>query len=193
MLQCEMTFTAVRTRSPKCDWTYADYCRIPADGKRHEVIDGRHYVTPAPEPYHQTLVLGLASELRARIDKTGRGQVHIAPIDVHLAKGTVVQPDILAVAQERRAIVGKKKITGAPTLIVEVLSPSLSAHRRDRKVKLARYQRAGVAEYLIVDPVTRSIEQFVLAGHQYQAPRRCTDRLALATFPGVVIDLREVW
>ncbi|MBI4569614.1 MAG: hypothetical protein HY719_14565 [Planctomycetes bacterium] len=33
--------------------TYEDYCAIPDDGKRHEIIDGRHYVSPAPTPYHQ--------------------------------------------------------------------------------------------------------------------------------------------
>jgi hypothetical protein len=48
MLRClgspPMTTTAARTRL----WTYADYCRIPPDRKRHEIIDGRHFVNPAP-------------------------------------------------------------------------------------------------------------------------------------------------
>ena len=28
--------------------TYEDYRLLPDDGKRHEIIDGRHYVSPSP-------------------------------------------------------------------------------------------------------------------------------------------------
>jgi Uma2 family endonuclease len=189
MVECEMPLPAVSRR--RANWTYADYCRIPADGRRHEILDGRHCVTPAPETYHQALVLAMASTLRARIDEPGRGQVFIAPTDVHLGPGTVVQPDILVVAASQRAIVGKAKIRGAPAVVVEVLSPS--TRKRDRQTKLARYQRAGVAEYLIVDPRARVIEQYVLEGGTYGEGRRCTLRIELVTFPGVVLDLRTLW
>src|ERR1044071_3329334 len=33
--------------------TYADYCAIPDDNLRHEIIDGRHYVSPSPRMQHQ--------------------------------------------------------------------------------------------------------------------------------------------
>lgn len=34
--------------------TYADLCRLPDDGLRHELIDGEHYMTPAPTHGHQS-------------------------------------------------------------------------------------------------------------------------------------------
>lgn len=193
MLRCVPMTTAAKTIAKDRGWTYADYCRLPDDGKRHEIVDGRHYVGPAPEPYHQAIVLGLACEMRAKLQSTGHGQVFVAPLDVHLAPGTVVQPDVLVVDGRRRTIIGRTKITGVPTLVVEVLSPSSMARRRDRKVKRDRYQRAGVAEYLIVDPAARTIEQFVLTGGEYGPPCACTETVTLATFPGVVLDVRGLW
>ncbi|MFY9344536.1 MAG: Uma2 family endonuclease [Planctomycetota bacterium] len=174
-------------------WTYADYCRIRADGKRHEIIDGRHYAAPAPEPSHQAIVMRLGKRLHTRIEDGKLGLVFLSPIDVHLGPGSLVQPDILALLPSQDALVGEKKITGVPSLLIEVLSPTPSSQRRDRRTKLRRYERAGVAEYLIVDPRARTIEQFVLRDGKYLPPRRCTEGLELVTFPGVEIALREIW
>jgi Uma2 family endonuclease len=192
MLRCG-TMPSTAKRPLRAGWTYADYCRIPEDGRRHEVIDGRHYVTPAPELYHQAVVLGLAAALRDAIFATGLGEVYIAPIDLHLAPRTIVQPDVLAVAAANRGILGAKKVTGRPDLVVEVLSPTASSRRRDLRLKFSRYQRAGVPEYLVVDPAARTVAQHVLRAGRYGAARRCTDRVDLASFPGVAIALRAIW
>jgi hypothetical protein len=39
--------------------TYRDYLRFPDDGMRHEILDGEHYVTPAPSFGHQSAVRNL--------------------------------------------------------------------------------------------------------------------------------------
>jgi len=35
--------------------TYDDFVQFPDDGKRHELIDGEHYVTPSPNTKHQAI------------------------------------------------------------------------------------------------------------------------------------------
>jgi hypothetical protein len=35
--------------------TYANDLKLPDDGLRHEIIDGRHYETPAPATRHQRI------------------------------------------------------------------------------------------------------------------------------------------
>ena len=35
--------------------TYDDFLLFPDDGKRHELIDGEHYVTPSPNVRHQDI------------------------------------------------------------------------------------------------------------------------------------------
>ena len=36
--------------------TYEDYVKIPEDGLRHEIIEGRHIVSPSPRTRHQVVV-----------------------------------------------------------------------------------------------------------------------------------------
>jgi Uma2 family endonuclease len=181
------TTTAARTRL----WTYADYCRIPPDRKRHEIIDGRHFVNPAPDPYHQWVSGELFRRLAAAVTDAGLGVVYHAPIDVHLSPGTIVQPDLIVLRKRNRSIVGDKKLTGVPDMLIEILSPS--NRRYDQRVKRDRYERAGVREYWIVDPEAHSVEQLVLRRGAYVALSPATDRIALRILRGVTIDLGEVW
>ncbi|MBK8100896.1 MAG: Uma2 family endonuclease [Planctomycetes bacterium] len=172
-------------------WTYADYCRIPPDRKRHEIIDGRHFVSPSPSPFHQWIQVQLLVELCNRIGRTNLGRVFSAPLDVHLGRGTVVQPDIVVLVTTPCRVETDKKISGAPDLLIEVLSPSTRTH--DRKRKFERYQRAGVREFWIVDPSARRIEQFVLQDGRYGEPVVATDRIRLHILPQVEFDLAIVW
>ena len=41
--------------------TYDDLVHFPDDGKRHELIDGEHYLTPSPNTRHQRIVLTLTN------------------------------------------------------------------------------------------------------------------------------------
>ncbi len=193
MLRCEMpTITAARSRSRHRRWTYADYCRIPEDGKRHEIIDGRHYVTPSPDIGHQWASGQLFYELTRKITKRGRGLVYSAPLDVHLDRGSVLQPDIIVVHEGNEGILDdKKKVNGVPDLLIEVLSPS--SRSRDMRVKKGRYERAGVPEYWIVSWKRKAIEQFVLRDGKYNPPIVCRDRIRLRILRGVTIDLTKVW
>lgn len=45
--------------------TYQDYLKMPDDRTHEEIIGGELYVTAAPSPAHQRVVLGLASALRS--------------------------------------------------------------------------------------------------------------------------------
>ena len=91
MIRCletpPLTTTTTRPRLPRGKrWTYADYCKIPPDRKRHEIIDGRHYVSPSPSRPHQWIAGQLFGQLNNRISLTGLGQVYHAPLDVHLGR-----------------------------------------------------------------------------------------------------------
>ena len=56
-------------------------------------------------------------------------------------------------------------IHGAPDLIVEVLSPSTA--KRDRGYKKDLYERSGVKEYWIVDPMNKAIETYLLKNGKF--------------------------
>jgi hypothetical protein len=46
--------------TPSVKFTYDDFLNFPDDGKRHEIIDGEHFVTPSPNTKHQRVVVSLA-------------------------------------------------------------------------------------------------------------------------------------
>jgi Uma2 family endonuclease len=154
------------------DWTWEDYLRLPDDGNRYEIIEGVLYVTAAPIYDHQFAVTELAGELRGFVKARRLGVVLTAPFDVRLpGVADPVEPDVLFFRSGNEPRTGDKYFVGIPDLIVEVLSPSTS--RVDRKVKLAAYQKAGVPEYWLADPKTRTIVVYTLnARGKYDEPGR---------------------
>jgi Uma2 family endonuclease len=152
-------------------WTYEDYCRIPDDGNRYEVIRGVLYVSPAPRSRHQRVIAHLLAAIYNFVTARQLGEVLTSPIDVLLpGLASPVQPDILFLSRDRARIVEERYLSDAPDLVVEVLSPSNPGH--DRKTKFEVYAEAGVREYWIVDPDLRSIEVHVLDGRAYRLDGR---------------------
>ena len=64
---------------------YSDYAAIPDDGRRHEIIDGEHYVNPATNLYHQAISKRLQYQLYTKIELAGLGTLYSAPCDVQLS------------------------------------------------------------------------------------------------------------
>lgn len=147
-------------------WRYADYLRLPDDGRRYEIIDGVLYIANAPSMEHQFTVSEIHFHLKLLVREKQLGQVFTAPLEVHLSEASrPVQPDILFIRAERQPPLGTQFFEGAPDLIVEVVSPS--SIRLDRKTKFDAYEVAGVTEYWIADPKTRSVEVYTLARGEY--------------------------
>ncbi len=170
---------------------YEHYICYPNDGRRHEIIDGDHYVNPAPTTNHQRFSRRIQFQLYDQIEETGRGEVFDAPCDVQLTDHDIVQPDLIVVMNERRLIITPAKIEGVPDLIVEVLSPTTK--KLDRVLKKDLYERVGVPEYWIVDPNDHAVEQFVLREGKYVLEGTHSTRITVATIENVRVDLSKVW
>ena len=145
--------------------TYEDYLQFPDDGKRHEIIEGDHYMTPAPRTKHQRISGNLATAMISFSKQHKLGLVLTAPCDVILSDENVVQPDLLFVSTARAAIVTEDNIQGAPDIMVEILSES--SRKKDEVTKRKLYERFGVQEYWIVDPELEIVKIFKLTQHGY--------------------------
>jgi Uma2 family endonuclease len=144
---------------PEGRLTAAEFLLLPDDGKRHELIDGVHYVTPSPNLWHQELVGRLHLSIRNHL--TGRprlGRIFLSRLDVVLSDFDVVEPDLLFVAGEQQDILTEANVQGPPALVIEVLSPS--TRRRDEVVKRRLFAERGVREYWLVDPKGRRVVVF---------------------------------
>jgi Uma2 family endonuclease len=175
---------------PPAKLGYREYCCFPDDGRRHEIIDGDHYVNPAPSTYHQTVSRRLQHQLYTQIELTGRGVVYNAPVDVQLTDHDIIQPDLVVVLTSRMQMITPTKIKGVPDLLVEILSPSTASN--DATLKKQLYERVGVAEYWIVDPDNHTVEQLVLADGRYER-RPAADAIPLSILEGVAVRLADVW
>jgi Uma2 family endonuclease len=173
-------------------WTFAEYCALPDDGRRYEVLDGELVVVPSPNRLHQSILLDLAMHLRPWLDAHGGGALYIAPLDVRLHESTVCQPDLLVITAADLARHPEGYVDGPPILICEILSRSTRG--RDLIRKRSLYARFGVPWYWIVDPDGRSIEELQLDGDAYVTVRRAVapERFEPALFPGLAIALEEL-
>src|SRR4026207_2058372 len=82
--------------------TYDDFVLFPDDGKRHELIDGEHYVTPSPNLKHQAISRNLLTSIGSYLRNHPVGRTYAAPLDVVFSHFDVVEPDLLFVAETRR-------------------------------------------------------------------------------------------
>jgi len=171
-------------------FTWRDYRTWPAD-ERWEIIGGEAFaMTPAPSTRHQKIVRRLTRLLDAHF--AGHTcEAYVAPVDVKLSEEDVVQPDLLVVCEKDR--IKPTHIEGAPTLVVEVLSPSTAVFDRVRKLRL--YAASGVQEVWLVTPYPHTVEVFALDGDEYRLAGVYgrEDSLQSRRFPDLTIDLDSVF
>ena len=176
-------------------FTYEDFLNFPNDGKRHEIIDGEHFVTPSPNTKHQAVCTSLTVHLGVYLQRHLIGAVFVAPFDVVFSDFDIVEPDLIYISRERAQILTEKHVRGAPDLVVEILSPG--TRKTDEIIKRKLYERFGVSEYWVVDPeldtikVYRRVEQAFARVAELSAERE--DVLTTPLLPDFLVTLADVF
>jgi Uma2 family endonuclease len=175
--------------------TYDDYARFPDDGKRHEIIDGEHYVAPSPFTPHQGLSIELGSRLHLFVKRHRLGRVFGAPYDVLLSKHDVVQPDLMFVSNEQAGIITEKNVQGSPDLVIEILSER--TRRLDETVKLDLYDRYGVPEYWMFNTSQKTTRVYRRTPEGFRLIAELSaaagDVLTTPLLPGLEIPLAQIF
>jgi Uma2 family endonuclease len=199
LILTNMSDAAIKIYDGEQGFTYADYKDWDLDeGERFELIDGAVYAMAALNDYHQAIL----TELVIQIGGYLRGKpckVRPAPYDVRLfyaedeSDNTVVQPDISVICDEKKR--GPEGCRGAPDLVVEILSPANIAEEMVRKFNL--YMNAGVQEYWIVAPKSKTVQAFVLKDGAYMGTVYDSSTpgavLHSAVIEGLTIALNDVF
>ena len=166
---------------------------------RAELVDGEIVMMAPPSRVHQGIVTEIVRQL-ANYLKGKKCKVYPAPFAVRLFEksgdkpedvDTVVEPDVTLICDHSKLDdIGCK---GAPDLAVEVLSPS--SQRHDRLTKYNLYQRAGVQEYWIVDPESRTVQVSALDNGRYRVAEiyTATDIAKVGVLDGCFIELSKVF
>ncbi|MFI5138262.1 MAG: Uma2 family endonuclease, partial [Sphingobacteriales bacterium] len=153
------------TVEKKKKYTADDYMMLE-EGAPFQLINYDLIMSPSPIPLHQVISRRIVSAISYFLgDKIDDGFLVYAPMDVKLDEGNVLQPDILYVMAERKAQIVKERIEGAPDLVVEILSPSNAYY--DLRQKKNIYEKYGVKEYIIIDPIEQSADLYALKDGAY--------------------------
>ena len=142
-------------------WTVAKVRAMQDESRpwpRYELIDGELLVTPAPTIDHYRAVIWLFRVLDRYLARERVGEAMLSPADLTLRRGTISQPDIFVPPRDEAAAATHWSEIKRLLLAIEVLSPSTA--RYDRQKKRAHYQKAGVAEYWIVDLEGQVVERW---------------------------------
>ena len=143
-----------------------EYFQLPeyAEHDLIQLIEGEVLIDMPPILRHQKIVIEIIFFLRTLVQTLG-GEVYTSPAEVYLDEYNVYEPDVFYLKPNSSATEEVKRVVGAPDLVVEVLSPSTA--KRDRQQKYLGYERHGVGEYWIVDPVHDTIEVWTNSGTSF--------------------------
>ena len=143
-------------------WTTADIDLLPEnEGTRYEVVDGNLFMTRAPHWKHQRTCGKFFRELDIWSESSGLGEASITA-GVLFGESDDVIPDVVWASHEKLALLLDEAghLSGAPELVVEVLSAGSENVRRDREAKLKLYSSRGVQEYWIADWRSQKVEVY---------------------------------
>jgi Uma2 family endonuclease len=176
--------------------TYDDFLLFPDDGKRHELIDGEHFVTPSPTLRHQEISGRLFLLIGTWLEAHPIGRLFYAPLDVLFSRFDVVEPDLLYASTARaRTIMSGSIVQDAPDLVIEIASPA--TRTRDETIKRRLYERFGVTEYWVVDPAIDVIRVSRLVEGRFGGPvelsREAGDVLETNLLPGLPLPLARIF
>ena len=154
---------SIKNKIPR---TAVELFKILPEGLLCEVIENTLYITPAPNFFHQSVVMDLASDIHVHVKQKKMGKCIPSPIDVYLDSENAFQPDIIFIAENNKGIIIDGKIKGTPDLIIEILSPGSIKHDTITKRKV--YERNGVNEYFIVNPSTKAVITYYLRNKKFE-------------------------
>lgn len=162
------TMTKYRSGYAGLRLTADEYFALPDDGNRYELIDGVVSTSPSPSANHQRVSRAIFRQLDAFVEQARIGEVFYE-IDVQLGKSAdgrdiVYCPDVMCfLGKASHAVGGRFRIV--PAVVVEVVSPESPS--RDYQTKRDDYERFGVAEYWLIDPIAEEMHFYRLANGSY--------------------------
>ncbi len=177
----------------KKKYTFEDYMMLE-EGAPFQLINYDLIMSPSPTPIHQLISIRIVNAMFNFLEnKKDNGFLVSAPMDVKFDDGNVLQPDVLYISAQRKLDLVKERIEGAPDLVIEILSPSNAYY--DLRQKKDIYQKYGVKEYIIVDPIALNFELYILSEGVFKLHQKAekAEQLHSVLLPGLSFDLNKIF
>jgi Uma2 family endonuclease len=172
--------------------TFEEYMQLPV-GAPYQYINGCLIDWPSRTPTHQIVLGKVTTTIVNYKDGTSNGGLFlIGPIETILDDQNSFQPDFVYIAKNRLDIV-KDYIYGAPDLVVEVLWEKNAYY--DLRPKKDGYEKYGVKEYIIIDPIAQNADLHILKNDMFYLDQKaeCDEILRSVLLPGLTFDLSKIF
>lgn len=167
-----------------------EFYRLEGEDSGWEYLGGRLVMSPNSER-HEDLFRFLIILLGAWLDERGGGVVRGSRYPMRLDERWSPEPDLLVIREERRHLLGPKRLEGPADLVVEIASEGDPGF--DAREKLPRYRAAGVAEIWLIDPFAQSVAVHLQVPDGYRELVLGAGRLVSTVLPGFWIDVAWLW
>ncbi|AYL97756.1 Uma2 family endonuclease [Mucilaginibacter celer] len=175
----------------KKKYTAEDYLMLE-EGAPFQLINYDLIMSPSPIPIHQVISVKITQAIANFMDQTNNyGFLVSAPMDVKFDEGNILQPDILFISADRVTELVKDRVEGAPDIVIEILSPSNAYY--DLRQKKDIYEKFGVKEYIIIDPVQENADLYLLQDGAYYLHQKAqkNETLKSVILQGLGIELSK--
>jgi Uma2 family endonuclease len=170
-----------------------DYLQLTDHTNRMaEFTDGKIEVLPMPTAEHQFIVLFLMDLIRSFVVQRKLGLAIMAPFRIKITNMKFREPDIAFLLARNMSHYENRFWTGAD-LVMEVVSKDNP--KRDLITKRRDYAEAGIAEYWLVDPRTKTITVLKLKNGRYVtfSDARTKGQIRSALLDGLTANVEDVF
>ncbi|GAB7190289.1 hypothetical protein NUM3379_09950 [Kineococcus sp. NUM-3379] len=145
-----------------------------------EYLDGKLVVSPRPTLVHQRAVRRLANLLDGVLP-----EAEVIAEGAWKPRADEFAPDVMVIPRTDEVL----RFTGTPLLVVEVLS---SNRTHDLVRKAAKYARAGLPRYWVLDPVEHVLHDFELQEGVFERVAAVRGRGRTAFLPDLDVDVEAL-
>lgn len=173
--------------------TYAQFLR-EYDGESAEWVDGEARPMSPVTSEHDKLGGWLYRIMAEYVEQRGLGEVRHDKFQMKTAPNLPGrEPDVMFVSTARLAQLHRTWLEGPADLVIEVIRDE--SVERDRIAKFAEYERGGVSEYWLMDPVAKTAEFYVRGGDGrfHPAAPDAAGVYESSALPGFRLDAAWLW
>ena len=181
--------TARSVKAPDDWFTYAEFRRVVRDGQKADLIDGVIYMA-SPDTRRSNSITGFVDFLMRGYNDAKKlgGEVKVTRFAFRLTRYRAPEPDVAFVESSRLYLLREREMKGGPDVAVEVVSRD--SRSRDYGKKKSLYEKAGVTEYWIIDPLQMRVEFHRLVNGRYElVPLEANHIFRSAVIPGFWLDV----
>ena len=174
-------------------WSFEEFCEWIPEGLKADLIEGVIYVASPDNIKHHNIAMFLNLLIRGYLRRRKiKGHTFGFRIAFRLGDTEGPEPDLAYLAPEHSDRICETYIDGPPDLAVEIISPD--SIERDYRKKRKQYERAGVREYWIIDPLEERTTCYRLGSTgKYKEARAQAGKMQSHVIPGFWVKPAWFW